>query len=260
MTENSQEDLLEQEWSDGEAAESYSADLQVEYLDDDEYGEEEEYDGDEYDDEYEEYEEEEISNLDLLSSQAADEGEKFERLAKQMDVPLEYLWIGYTASGTRAGYEFPEHTSFEEFHDSILEDPLMSLIGRVIMAANGESIIVLGREEYLSQDLADKVWAWSEEHGGKAKPPLKKQGCYVATAVYGSYDCPEVWTLRRFRDFTLRKSMAGRSFIKVYYAISPTLVKWFGNAPAFNALTKGPLDALTRALQKKGFSDTPYQD
>ena len=26
--------------------------------------------------------------------------------------------------------------------------------------------------------------------------------CYVATAVYGSYDCPEVWTLRRFRDYT----------------------------------------------------------
>ena len=27
--------------------------------------------------------------------------------------------------------------------------------------------------------------------------------CYVATAVYGSYDCPEVWTLRRFRDVCL---------------------------------------------------------
>ena len=26
-------------------------------------------------------------------------------------------------------------------------------------------------------------------------------GCYVATAVYGSYDCPEVWVLRRYRDF-----------------------------------------------------------
>ena len=25
-------------------------------------------------------------------------------------------------------------------------------------------------------------------------------GCYVATAVYGSYDCPQVWTLRRYRE------------------------------------------------------------
>ena len=41
-------------------------------------------------------------------------------------------------------------------------------------------------------------------------------GCYVATAVYGSYDCPEVWTLRRYRDNTLAKSWYGRIFIKIY--------------------------------------------
>ena len=54
-------------------------------------------------------------------------------------------------------------------------------------------------------------------------------GCYVATCVYGSYDCPEVWTLRRFRDNTLEKSIFGRAFIKMYYAISPTIVKIFRN-------------------------------
>ena len=36
----------------------------------------------------------------------------------------------------------------------------------------------------------------------------QKRGCYVATAVYGSYDCPEVWTLRRYRDDTLYSSKA----------------------------------------------------
>ena len=33
-----------------------------------------------------------------------------------------------------------------------------------------------------------------------AKKRRKNNGCYVATCVYGSYDCPEVWVLRRFRD------------------------------------------------------------
>ena len=51
-----------------------------------------------------------------------------------------------------------------------------------------------------------------------------KGGCYVATAVYGSYDCPPVWTLRRFRDYTLSKNVLGRLFIKLYYAVSPTIV------------------------------------
>ena len=35
-------------------------------------------------------------------------------------------------------------------------------------------------------------------------------GCYVATAVYGSYDCPQVWTLRRFLQ---RLGMVVHSFI-----------------------------------------------
>ena len=42
-------------------------------------------------------------------------------------------------------------------------------------------------------------------------------GCYVATCVYGSYDCPQVWTLRRFRDDTLGSTWYGRTFIRVYY-------------------------------------------
>ncbi len=37
----------------------------------------------------------------------------------------------------------------------------------------------------------------------KSRNSGKKNGCYIATCVYGSYDCPEVWTLRRFRDDVL---------------------------------------------------------
>ena len=49
-------------------------------------------------------------------------------------------------------------------------------------------------------------------------------GCYIATCVYGSYDCPQVWTLRRFRDYTLDETWYGRLFIKCYYVISPRLL------------------------------------
>ena len=82
----------------------------------------------------------------------------------------------------------------------------------------------------------------------------------MATAVYGSYDCPEVWTLRRYRDFALSKTISGRLFIKTYYAISPTLVKWFGNTNWFKNICKGRLDKMVAFLQKQGYSDTPYKD
>ena len=86
------------------------------------------------------------------------------------------------------------------------------------------------------------------------------QGCYIATCVYGSYDCPEVWTLRRFRDDTLAKSGAGRLFIHTYYAISPTLVRWFGHTSLFQRFWKRHLNKLVLSLQENGVKDTPYQD
>ena len=85
-------------------------------------------------------------------------------------------------------------------------------------------------------------------------------GCYVATAVYGSYDCPEVWTLRRFRDNTLAKSFLGRLFIYLYYAVSPTLVEWFGETNWFKNMWRGKLDKMVKDLQSKGVESTPYED
>ena len=92
------------------------------------------------------------------------------------------------------------------------------------------------------------------------RPQQTSNGCYVATAVYGSYDCPQVWTLRRFRDFTLAETWYGRAFIRTYYAISPTLVKWFGHTEWFKKMWKGKLDRMVANLNAEGVEDTPYED
>ena len=85
-------------------------------------------------------------------------------------------------------------------------------------------------------------------------------GCYIATAVYGSYDCPEVWTLRRFRDFSLGASWYGRVFIKLYYRISPTIVKYFGQTEFFQTFWRMKLDKCVKKLNNKGVSSKPYVD
>lgn len=86
------------------------------------------------------------------------------------------------------------------------------------------------------------------------------QGCYVATCVYGSYDCPQVWTLRRFRDYSLAKTWLGRAFIRVYYATSPTIVKWFGHTGWFQKTWYSVLNKFVSKLNAQGYEDTPYQD
>lgn len=86
------------------------------------------------------------------------------------------------------------------------------------------------------------------------------QGCYVATAVYGSYNCPEVWTLRRYRDYFLDSTWHGKLFIKLYYKISPTIVKMFGGTKWFNKLFKNRLDKFVSKLNSIGVKNTPYND
>lgn len=106
----------------------------------------------------------------------------------------------------------------------------------------------------------DEARIKANKERGIEKRRNANDGCYVATAIYGSYDCPSVWTLRRYRDYTLDKTFAGRAFIKTYYAISPTLVRWFGKTKWFKAIWKPVLDKMVSRLQQKGVQSTPYKD
>lgn len=95
---------------------------------------------------------------------------------------------------------------------------------------------------------------------GMVSSKTSEEGCYIATCVYGSYDCPEVWTLRRYRDNTLAKTWYGKMFIRTYYAISPTLVKWFGDTKWFKKMWQGALNKMVEDLQASGVESTPYKD
>lgn len=88
----------------------------------------------------------------------------------------------------------------------------------------------------------------------------KENGCYIATCVYGSYDCPQVWTLRRFRDSTLDKTWYGKIFINTYYAVSLIIVKWFGKKTWFRNFWKTKLDKMVITLNDRGVADTYYKD
>lgn len=76
-------------------------------------------------------------------------------------------------------------------------------------------------------------------------------GCYIATAVYGSYNASEVMILRRFRDEVLMEHRLGRLFVKTYYAVSPLLANKLKNARVLNSVVKSQLDLFVQYLRKK---------
>jgi hypothetical protein len=93
----------------------------------------------------------------------------------------------------------------------------------------------------------DKIKKYDSSYQAPAVPT--NSGCYVATAVYGSYNCPQVLVLRHYRDSVLAETWYGRAFIQSYYAISPTIVKWFGKTEWFNRIFRNLLDNFIEKLK-----------
>lgn len=82
-------------------------------------------------------------------------------------------------------------------------------------------------------------------------PYASREGCYIATAVYGGYDTAEVLVLRKFRDEVLKRSFLGRTFVKLYYALSPSIAVKLKRHDKINEKVKCLLDKFVNYLTSK---------
>lgn len=76
-------------------------------------------------------------------------------------------------------------------------------------------------------------------------------GCYIATAVYGSYDSPEVLILRKYRDESLAQSLLGRCATRLYYYVSPRAALHFTAGTKLNTVARHVLDSIVNRLDSK---------
>ena len=74
-------------------------------------------------------------------------------------------------------------------------------------------------------------------------PRLKgsRNGCFIATAAYGSYSAPEVLALRSFRDRYLLATAPGRLFVRAYYHYSPAAAALLNAHPVFKPAVRAAL-------------------
>lgn len=73
-------------------------------------------------------------------------------------------------------------------------------------------------------------------------------GCFIATAAYGSYLHPYVKLLRNFRDQSLLTNAAGRAFVKQYYHYSPPIADYIADHAVLKVITRGALTPFVIAL------------
>lgn len=82
----------------------------------------------------------------------------------------------------------------------------------------------------------------------------KKGGCFIATAVYESYDAPEVLVLRKFRDEILLNSVLGKLFVKFYYLASPPFSRYLKSTKLLKRFIKNKiLTPFVNYIERKSY-------
>lgn len=186
----------------------------------------------------------EINDMTHMTNERRDRDEKVQKICEEAGIHILKLWTSYGVK--------PEY----------IKEKITTLLSTTPQRIHHFQDVKPAKETSPSAQAKS-----DEQSFNTFKPavpsysqPSKKAGCYVATCVYGSYDCPQVWILRRFRDDILANTWYGRLFIRSYYKISPSIVKCFGKQEWFHKVFRTILNKMTEKLHNKGFSDSPYYD
>jgi hypothetical protein len=186
----------------------------------------------------------EINDQTHLNLDRKERDEKVQKICEEAGIPIVKFWTSYGVSN--------------DYISKRINETIASLpVARVHHFDQEKKTTAATASKATVNRSTTKSSTLSYGNSGRRS---RKQGCYVASCVYGSYDCPEVWVLRRFRDQKLSSTWHGKLFIKIYYFVSPIAVKLFGRFKWFHKFFKTRLDKFVLKLSKEGFDNTPYTD
>ena len=72
-------------------------------------------------------------------------------------------------------------------------------------------------------------------------PAPDGEGCFIATAAYGSYLDSHVETLRNFRDSYMLTNPVGSAMVSAYYKLSPPIAEFIDGNPALKPIVRAGL-------------------
>ncbi|MDD4080376.1 MAG: hypothetical protein PHP02_03050, partial [Eubacteriales bacterium] len=123
-----------------------------------------------------------------------------------------------------------------------------NITSRAIELYNDQASYVTKKiQQYKSNYMHPPLSLRYQQHSNDTER-AKKEGCYIATAVYGNYNHPRVIILRWFRDKTLNTTYFGKRLVVLYYKISPSIVRTCGSSNLFTKSVRWFLDRVTDYL------------
>jgi hypothetical protein len=106
---------------------------------------------------------------------------------------------------------------------------------------------------FLTQEQLDKEIKYYklDDKKDKIKEITSGGPCFIATATYGGHDHPKVKPFIEYRDNYLSNSAFGRTFINIYYKVSPIISRLIINNYQLKKLANFFLDKVGYVIAKK---------
>ncbi len=79
----------------------------------------------------------------------------------------------------------------------------------------------------------------------------KRQGCFIATAAYGTPLAKEINVLRRFRDSYLVQRDWGKNLVDLYYTLSPPVANLIEKSELFKKVVRTFLQPVVQLFRRK---------
>jgi len=139
------------------------------------------------------------------------------------------------------GYVHDEQKEYDYYRDNTL-------------ARHGIEVHRYSNDEvlYYPQETADKIYQtlkYKSEHPKEGI--IANEGCFIATAAFGTPMAQEINTLRRFRDSKMAPNLIGRYFITLYYNASPPLARVIARSKNMKAFVRLNLKPIIRFLESR---------
>jgi tetratricopeptide (TPR) repeat protein len=176
-----------------------------------------------------------------------------ERYCLQAEFILHKLQANVSVYGTNSGWTCPDPADVElalKYINRSLEiwpdsSKYLNLKALFLMEGMGDREAGIALLEKAAKLAPDDITLQDNLEKSKTQ-----QQCFIATAAF-SEDAWEVRELRNWRDTRLLPNPAGRSFVRLYYKMSPSLGRWLRKKSILRMAVRATLRPIARSLRQR---------